>query len=263
MNFSSWLTRPPRQVQAISPPDRLTPPRVGWLDWYAHERVTYKQGMHVLICGPTGSGKTVLCRHVVRLRQYVVVLGTKPSDDSLDAYVDEGYLRIDHWPPTKADMREFDGLKEARFLVWPAMRRREELRQHRDLFLKVLDEVYYEGGWTLVIDESLWFTNPKGLDLGNELSDLAYGSRSNNVSLGLLSQRAIIPGYPIIWMNVSQVLGFNQGRVDDIKELASLGTYRPQDVAAAIDGLRGYQFLDLPVRAQADWAVSQVPKSWA
>ena len=78
---------------------------MGWLDWYARQRAQYRQGQHILVSGPTDSGKTVLAFWIAQLRQYVVVLGTKPRDPSLDRYVEAGYLRIDHWPPTPSDKR--------------------------------------------------------------------------------------------------------------------------------------------------------------
>ena len=155
------------------------------------------------------------------------------------------------------------GSLEGRFLVWPNLRHRADLRKHRSLYLSVIDDVYFEGRWTLVVDESLWATNPRGLDLGDPLSELAFGGRSNLISLVVLSQRSLVPNQPLIWTNVSQALTFKQGRTDDIRELATLGTYPPRDVSDAIASLEEYQFLDLPVRAQADWAVSRVPESWA
>jgi hypothetical protein len=64
-------------------------------------------------------------------------------------------------------------------------------------------------------------------------------------------------------MNVSQALTFKQGRSDDIKELSTLSTYDPKQVSGAVKQLQQYEFLDLPVRAQSEWAISRVPSSWA
>jgi hypothetical protein len=247
----------------LSPPDTFEdpqPPVISWSDWYGRERRTFKQGQHILVAGPTGTGKTILARHVARIRPYVVVVGTKPRDDSLDAYEEEGYVRIDHWPPTRSDLRLFRGTGEVRFLLWPKIST-GDLRAHRGLYQKALRDMFAEGSWCVVIDEGLWVTGRDGLDLGGDVSDMAYAGRSQNISLIILAQR-LPPGFPVIWVNVSQGLFFHQGRTDDIRELASLGVYEPRDVAEAVKGLRGHQFLDLPVRAQADWSISEVSLAW-
>jgi hypothetical protein len=73
----------------------------------------------------------------------------------------------------------------------------------------------------------------------------------------LLMQRPA--GLPrIIWSSVMQAELFHMGITNDIRELASLGTYEPKDVATAVRRLTGHQFLDLPIRGGADWAISEV-----
>lgn len=237
------------------------PPVIDFPAWIAREAATTRQGMHLLFSGPTQSGKTTLCRIVASLRDYVVVLGTKPKDRSLERYVADGYVRLDHWPPTRSDIRKCSG-DGCHFIVWPKMTTRQDLRKHTGLYLKVLDQVYAEGHWTVVVDEGLWMCNPKGLGLGDVISDIAYGSASNMVSLYLLVQRpANVP--PITWTSVAQALLFHMGRTDDVRELASLGTYDPRAAVVAMQHLTGHQFLDLPTRAQAEWAISEVPPAWA
>ena len=238
--------------------ERLSPPVIPFPDWYASQAWELRQGMHVLLAGPTQSGKTVLCRLLVRFRGAVVVLGTKKRDPSLQAYIDEGYLRIDHWPATRAEIRKAtweDG--SVRLLVWPKVERIEDMDRYRPLFLKVLNGVFSEGLWTVVIDEGLWMSDRQGLNLGRQLSALAYGSASAGVSMYFLVQRpANLP--PITWTSVTAAMLFHMGRTDDVRELASLGTYPPMDVVRSMQNLHGYQFLALPVRAQAEWAISEV-----
>lgn len=234
------------------------PPVAPWATWYNQE--AYLKPGHILFSGPTQSGKTLLCREVARLRSYVVVFGTKAVDPSLTAYVNEGYTRIDHWPPTRSEIKK-QPQGEARFILWPKIKTRNDLRkqQTKDLFARALDHIFIEGNWTIVVDEGLWFSSTSGLNLGQALGDVAYGSASNGVKLYVLVQRpANVP--PVVWTSVSQALLFKSGRTDDIRELASLGTNDPKAVAAAIRDLKEYQFLDLPVRSGADWAVSKVEK---
>lgn len=243
------------------------PPQLDFATWIQQEAgvtgavAAEDKGMHVLFSGPTQSGKTTLCRIVASLRDFVVVLGSKPRDSSLDAYVRDGYVRIDHWPPTRRDIRKCRG-PGCHFIVWPNMKTRADLRKHTGLYATVLDSVYTEGLWTVVVDEGLWMCDPKGLGLGAVVSDIAYGSASNGVSLYLLVQRpANVP--PITWTSVGQAILWHMGRTDDVREMASLGIYDPRAAVKAVQNLHGHQFLDLPTRAQAEWAVSEVPPAWA
>ena len=242
----------------MSPPLLDQPPVVPWATWYNNLPYTLTQGMHVLFAGPTQSGKTTLCRMVCRWRQCVVVLGTKPKDPSLDDYVEDGYLRIDHWPPTRSEIRKAaDSEGAIRIIVWPKIVTIADLKKWIPLFRKVLESVFAEGYWTIVIDEGLWMADPKGLNLGGHMSSIAYASASSSVSMYLLVQRpANVP--PITWTSVSQAMLFHMGRVDDVRDLASLGTYDPRAAASAVQHLEGRRFLDLPVRAQASWGISEV-----
>lgn len=255
------------------PKDALrVPPIEGWWDWYTRAAASIYQsmypdgldqdqhGVHILFVGPTQSGKTTLCLFIVLLRDFAVALGTKPKDPSLQRYMDNGFLRIDHWPPTHADIRKGEDRwppGKRWFLVWPKITTYPDLWKYRPLFQKVIGDVFAEGNWTIVADEGLWLGGREGLDLGKELSGLAYGAASNGVSMYLLMQRPA--GLPrIIWSSVMMAEIFKCGLTNDIRELASLGTYEPKEVATAMKSLRGHQFLDLPIRGRAEWSVSEV-----
>lgn len=217
------------------------------------------QGLHILFDGPTQSGKTVLCRLVSRFHSYNVVFGTKPVDPSLDAYVKDGYVRIDHWPPTRNEIKKSTEMNNGavRMILWPKIKTRADLRRFRPVFAKALEMIFIEGRWCFIVDEGLWLASPKGLDLGQELADTAYACASNKVSMHLLVQRpAYVP--PITWMSCMQSLIFHGGNTRDIRELASLSTYDPREAAMAVRQLRGRQFLDLPCRGGREWSVTEV-----
>lgn len=242
------------------PPQLELAPIELWPQWYARKATQLKQGEHVLFCGPTQSGKTLLCRLLARLRNYVVVLGTKAWDPSLDAYIEEGYVRIDHWPPTREDYRKGQKVWEegnVRFILWPKIRKIEDLRKFRPVFAKCLEQSFTDKGWTIVADEGLWLSDRSGLALGSQLGAIAYGGASAKISLYLCIQRpANLP--PVTWTSCSWAEIFHSGRTDDVRELASLGIYEPRAAQAAVRGLRGHQFLDLPCRGGAEWAITQV-----
>lgn len=229
------------------------------------------QGMHKLFVGPTGCGKTILARMAARERRFVVVLGTKPRDSSLDGYVDEGYVRVDEWPPRHELVRENGRLKrrpwkmqkdangDIRLLLWPEIKNREDLLKVRDVFARFLDDAYNDGSWAIVVDETLWVAKRSGLGLDDRLSALAFMGRSSDITLLLCMQR---PRYmdKITWSSISDAYIFHTGVIDDVRELAALGTEDRNQAAMVVQNtLRGHQFLALPCRGQNEgWMVSEV-----
>jgi hypothetical protein len=249
-------------------------PVVEWSRFDALQARTSVQGAHKLFDGPTGCGKTVLARYLARHRDYVVVLGTKPRDASLDGYLDEGYVRVDQWPPKeelltvtrngKAHIKrrayklapDQDG--KVRLILWPEITKREDLHGTRQVFSKFFDAAYREGSWTIVVDETLWVTKRSGLGLDEQLSALAFMGRSSDLTLFLCMQR---PRYMdrITWSSISDAYIFHTGVVDDVRDLASLGTNEPNQTVKVVQSLRGHQFLALPCRGQSEgWMISQV-----
>jgi hypothetical protein len=202
----------------------------------------------------------VAARTFARARDYVLVLGTKMRDKEMDAYMAEGYVRIDHWPPRRADYRKGRqtwGDGEARFVLWPQIKNREDLRRFRPVYAAALDSVLVDGGWTVVADEGLWLSDRNGLALGDQLAAIAYTGRSSDVTLMMVVQRP--RGVPVnCWSNASYAFLWHVGNTDDARELASLGVTDRRSVQNAVAQLQGHDFLFLPCRAGMWWAISGV-----
>lgn len=253
---------------ATSAPQLERAPVVDWPTFAAYFLSVWEQGQHCLFIGPNGSGKTVAARHFARARDYVCVLGTKVRDSQLDAYLDEGYVRIDHWPPTRADYRLGSRAGwapgEARFVLWPHIRTRADLTARRGMYADALDDMFVDEGWTIVADEGLWLSTK--LRLADQLDSIAYAGRSSDVTLMTLAQRP--RGLPVnCWTNAIYAFIWHLGNSDDIRELASLGTKDRRAVTAQVAEMtegaedtpqRRHDFLFLPCRAGVRWGVSQV-----
>lgn len=197
------------------------------------------------------------------------MFGTKPKDSSLDRYVtEEGFLRIDHWPPTPRELRYRGSREQVKLLLWPKVERYEDLTRHHDLFRRAIRDVSIEGGWTVSIDEGLWVCARRGLNLGEEVSQIAFGGASNGLSLHLVIQRPA--GIPVTtYSNCHEGYLFRMGNTNDIREIASYTGYDTLEVAQAIRGLnrgnpeKGHQFLYAPLVGGRTWEVSEVPREWA
>ncbi len=233
------------------------------------KRVTV-EGIHRLLDGRTRSGKTTLNRILLRMKKTTLVLGTKPADPSLDKYVNEGYLRIDHWPPKARELKQRGPYEQVKLLLWPEIKAYSDLKRYRDLYRHAINDIFVEGAWTLGIDEGLWVCGHKGLDLGDEVSAVAYGGAGNGVSLHLVIQRP--SGIPvIIHESCHELYQFRTGNTNDIRELASHAGKSSREFSAAVRGLNGanptnerrHQFLYAPMTDDGTWEISEVPADWA
>lgn len=151
----------------------------------------WDQGEHVLITGPTGSGKTTLSRHIVeqriQRRGFVMKFVTKLTNDETIRREYKGWTRWDKWKrfPTRSDNR---------VLLWPHTERiRTGIMAKRDLQRKVfedaLDRLSEIGKWTLDLDEGLYTVNNVFLNLGEQVSLLQQQGRSGELTIVTLAQR--------------------------------------------------------------------------
>lgn len=205
---------------------------------------------------------------MLRMKRAVVVIGTKPRDSSLDRYVEEGFIRIGHWPPTTKELRPRGPFEQVKLLLWPQMKSYDELPRHYPTYRDALRQIAFEGGWTLSVDEGLYVCSRKGLNLGEEIRQIAFGGASNGVSLHIVIQRPAGLD-PLIYGSCHEGYLFRMGNTNDIREIASYTGYDTIEVARAIRALnrgnpeKGHQFLYAPLVGGSSWEVSEMPKEWA
>ncbi len=184
----------------------------------------WKQGEHVAAIGPTGSGKTTLAMHLLELRQYVVALGTKPQDATLEALIKAGgYTRFEEW----------ENVEPSRYpkrIVWPDSRALYSAKAQQTEFRKALDAIYRQGYWCVYVDE-LWFIIHH-LKLDLEVRTYLQQARSLGVSLFATTQRpAFVPlevydqsTHLFFWRdnderNLSRLSGISWRSANDLKHL--------------------------------------------
>jgi hypothetical protein len=156
-------------------------PELEWSDFLARG-FDWRQGEHVSLLGPTGTGKTTVAVQLLERRGYVVAIGTKPADSTLDYLRKrQGYKLVRELPvvvngPTRA-------------IVWPKMRTldRDRKKEIAEVVRQTLDRAFSSKGWTIFADELAYLSNT--LNLSRELSDIWQQGRSNFVSLIGCSQR--------------------------------------------------------------------------
>jgi hypothetical protein len=161
------------------------PPFVQWDRFYAE--LEMRQGEHVTTIGPTGSGKTILNRHLLRLRSFVLVLGVKQRDPELyGPFQREGYelvRKFDPEPPEDADTY--------RLLFVPTTTKHgTEGRQSRaKAFRQALNDVYDAGSWAVYADDIQYMADQ--LRLAPEFEELWMLGRSEGVTVVASSQEPV------------------------------------------------------------------------
>lgn len=149
-------------------------------DFLSYMRQNWYQGEHVTFLGPTGRGKTTLAKSLLAIRQWVVVLGTKKYDDTLDTFKKAGYRVIDKWPPYQG---------ENRVIFWrkPKDLQKETNLEQAEALYSVLEGVYQTGAWCVFIDEAGYAA--RYLGMGPTIGTLINQARSAKISIVCGAQR--------------------------------------------------------------------------
>lgn len=226
-------------VRHVRDEDRSAPISiVRWEKFIPIFSSNHKQGEHVAIVGQTGSGKSVLglslCKVIARRRgrdgrpTRVVVLGTKPRDDTMKALVGDWPI-VKKWPPSYG---------QEHCIVWPRGSTPDKMvARQRATFRPLLDTIYHEGGQTLYIDEAGHFETPppKGLGLETTMEQYWTSARSLKVTLIAGTQRPRHVSRSM-WSEPSWIFIFAPDDEDDLRRVAELSGAKNSvlSVAAAL-----------------------------
>lgn len=183
---------------------------------------TWKQGQHGIITGGTGSGKTLLARHVCELRAartggtHLVFMFKLSRDDTITDHY-RGYTRWTQW---KKKPRP----DENRILLWPDLSSVKgvdaKVRAQAEIFSDALDQILDGRGWTVQIDEGLYAANQLGLK--KHLDVMYIMGRSSNTTMVTLAQR---PSHLPLSLYANSTFSFTGPTQleTDLKRLSELG----------------------------------------
>lgn len=211
----------------------------------------WKQGEHIFISGPTGSGKTTLARGLLEKRSHVVGFGVKVHDRTLtedfkDWQFVQSFRDVESWMN--------------RVMVWPRMKRRESseafLQRQRDEFRFAMNSILRTRNWSVFLDELGYMSDPTQVGLANIIATMHMIGRSSGLSILSLAQRPMhIPQHVI--SNVSHAYIAKTKKSEDMKRLGDLsGDFTTKEFQAMLAGLpTKHDFIYVPALADGDLGV--------
>lgn len=207
------------------------------LDWLARMRSDWKQGEHVAIMGQTGRGKTTVSRDLLTCRDWVVALAVKRDDDILESFTKLAGYRRTSWPPAY-DVH--------RALVWARPQSLEwaEVRKQAAAVHKVLNDVFRNGGWAVLLDDVAYICNTLGLK--KDVSLLLNQARSSHSSLVscMTQPSSVTQAIPSeVWRQVRHLVAFRYRNKRDIGIIADITGYDDSEIRKWMIQLREYDFL--------------------
>lgn len=227
--------RRPLSVVKADPDAILTQqaPRVPWDRFY--DLMSWRQGEHVALIGPTGQGKTTLMISLLEKRDYVAVFGTKPYDDTMTSLISTGYHHFQRWESVST-------ARYPRRVIWPnhiATRINSE-DEMKGIFSHAYAAAYRDRGWCIAIDEGWYMADV--LKLKSPMRTVWTQGRSLGLSQVVATQRPT--WVPTEMYDQSTHLFFwrnNDDRV--IQRITEIGTVNGAVLRYLIPRLEPYQAL--------------------
>ncbi len=215
-------------------------------------RNEWRQGEHILVSGPTGSGKTLLGRQLDEIRiqrgGHVLVMVCKLREDRTITQEFKGWTRWDK-------MKKSPAPHENRVLLWPDTKKEKTVRGakalQRERFQEAFDILSNTGRWTVHVDEGLYVCSNQFLNLSEELAMLHAMGRSSSLTIVTLVQRpSQVP--LILYGSASHAFVGRTRESVDLKRLAELGgKASSREMGDRIAGQGRHDFLWVPVAP--DW----------
>lgn len=208
---------------------------MGRMEWLARMRADWKQGQHIAIMGRTGRGKTLLARDLMALRGWVVVIAIKRADDTLDSFPAAGYKVIDKWPPKYGDQH---------VLFWARPKNLHDMTDQRKRIATVLDDVFANGGWSVLFDDVARVANAMGFR--REVSTMLNEARSSHASVVscMTQPSSVTQAIPSeLWRQVRYHLVFYYRVGRDLDAIADMTGYTRSTLKGWMKDLRPFDFL--------------------
>lgn len=237
------------------------PEHVPWATFRPWFRGQWRQGEHVSLIGPTGSGKTTLALELLDRRDFVCVLGTKPKDPTLDRLVKhKGYQLRRQWlertrrrplggPPEPAEVKMSDGTtrRRAHVVLWPEFRVAADKAHQRDVFDLALGDMFAAGSWCVFADEVFYLCRELGLE--QHLTTMWTQGRSLGVTLVGGTQRpAFVPLY--MYDQATHLFLWGDNDETNLRRVGGLGGLSAASVRAIVAGLPQHSVLYVNTRTR-------------
>jgi energy-coupling factor transporter ATP-binding protein EcfA2 len=198
-------------------------------------QLRWSQGEHVVLSGPTGSGKTTLAKSLLEKRGHVVGFAVKAKDPTLmEEFSDwefvEDFTDIENWMN--------------RVMVWPRPRltgpKKEDAdawtTRKRKTFKYAFDKLMMADGWGVYVDELAYMSNPKYGGVGNQIEQMHYIARSAKTSvLSCVQRPAFVP--LAVMSNASHAYIAKTHMAEDLKRLSNLGGVDQKKLSTVVTGL--------------------------
>lgn len=194
-------------------------------------QLRWEQGQHVVLSGPTGSGKTTLAKSLLEKRGHVVGFAVKAKDPTLkkefaDWQFVEDFTEIENWMN--------------RVMVWPRPKKKEDAdawrARQRKTFKYAFDKLLLADGWGVYIDELAFMADPKFGGVGTQIEMSHYISRSAKNSYLSCVQRPV--NVPLAVMsNTSHAYIAKTHLAEDLKRLSNLGGVDQKELSRVVTSL--------------------------